>query len=139
MSSPARRAGWVSITWAPGRSPTWEIRLPPLDEQRRIVETINSYFTRLDDVVATLERVRRNLKRYRASILKAAVEGRLVPTEATLAGAEGRDYQPATVLLGIGFSQRTAAAVGGDRAGEDEGGGEDAEERHVEGEVPGAD
>ena len=77
----------------------WEVHLPPLDEQRRIVESVESYFTRLDNIAATLERVRRNLKRYRASILKAAVEGRLVPTEAELARAEGRDYEPASVLL----------------------------------------
>ena len=77
----------------------WLVHLPPPEEQRRIVETVDSYFTRLDDVTATLERVRRNLKRYRASILKAAVEGRLVPTEAALALAEGRDYEPASVLL----------------------------------------
>ena len=77
----------------------WQIYLPPVDEQRRIVETVNSYFTRLDGVAATLERVRRKLKRYRSSILKAAVEGRLVPTEAELARAEGRDYEPASVLL----------------------------------------
>ncbi len=73
--------------------------LAPIPEQRRIVEAIESYFTRLDDAVATLERVQRNLKRYRASVLKAAVEGRLVPTEAELARAEGRDYEPASVLL----------------------------------------
>jgi type I restriction enzyme S subunit len=77
----------------------WEVSLPPLPEQHRIVEAIESYFTRLDDAVATLERVQRNLKRYRASVLKAAVEGRLVPTEAELARAEGRDYEPASVLL----------------------------------------
>lgn len=77
----------------------FEIELPPSGEQRRIVETIESYFTRLDDAVATLERVQRNLKRYRASVLKAAVEGRLVPTEAELARAEGRDFEPASVLL----------------------------------------
>ena len=77
----------------------WEIHLPPRDEQQRIVETVDSYFTRLDDVTATLERVRRNLKRYRASILKVAVEGRLVPTEAEIARAERRDYEPASVLL----------------------------------------
>ena len=77
----------------------WEVHLPPPDEQRRIVETVGSYFTRLDHVTATLERVQRNLKRYRASILKAAVEGRLVPTEAELARAESRDYEPASVLL----------------------------------------
>lgn len=71
----------------------------PLPEQRRIVDAIESYFTRLDDAVATLERVQQNLKRYRASVLKAAVEGRLVPTEAELARTEGRDYEPASVLL----------------------------------------
>jgi type I restriction enzyme, S subunit len=73
--------------------------LAPLPEQQRIVEAIESYLTRLDDAVATLERVQRNLKRYRASVLKAAVEGRLVPPEAELARAEGRSYEPASVLL----------------------------------------
>lgn len=76
-----------------------EMPLAPFPEQHRIVAAIESYFTRLDDAVATLERVQRNLKRYRASVLKAAVEGRLVPTEAELARAEGRSYEPASVLL----------------------------------------
>jgi len=76
-----------------------ELPVPPLPEQRRIVDAIESYFSRLDDAVVTLERAQRNLRRYRASVLKAAVEGRLVPTEAELARAEGRDYEPATVLL----------------------------------------
>lgn len=73
--------------------------VPPRSEQQRIVEAIESYYTRLDDALATLERVQRNLKRYRASVLKAAVEGRLVPTEAELARAEGRSYEPASTLL----------------------------------------
>ncbi|HYC90463.1 MAG TPA: restriction endonuclease subunit S [Thermoanaerobaculia bacterium] len=72
--------------------------LAPVPEQHRIVEAIESYFTRLDHAVATLERVQRNLKSYRASVLKAAVEGRLVPTEAELGRAEGRHYDPATGL-----------------------------------------
>jgi predicted GIY-YIG superfamily endonuclease len=62
-----------------------------LAEQRCIVEAIESYLTRLDNAVALLERVEQNLKRYRASVLKAAVEGRLVPTEAELARREGRN------------------------------------------------
>lgn len=73
--------------------------LPPKPEQAKLADAIESYFTRLDDVVATLERVRRNLKRYRASVLQAAVEGRLVPSEAELASAEGRNYEHASVLL----------------------------------------
>jgi len=64
--------------------------------------------SRLDDAVATLEQVQRNLKRYRASVLKAAVEGRLVPTEAKLARKEGRDYEPADVLLARILEERKA-------------------------------
>lgn len=73
--------------------------LPPREEQRRLVAEVDSYFTRLDDAEAMLERVQRSLKRYRTSVLQAAVEGRLVQTEAELARAEGRDYEPASVLL----------------------------------------
>ncbi len=76
-----------------------EIPLFPLPEQHRIVEAIENYFSRLDKAVEALERVKANLKRYRASVLKSAVEGQLVPTEAELAKAEGRDYEPASVLL----------------------------------------
>jgi type I restriction enzyme S subunit len=52
-----------------------------------------------DSAITALERVQRNLKRYRAAVLQAAVEGRLVPTEAELARAEGRTYEPASELL----------------------------------------
>lgn len=77
------------------------MRLPmaPLPEQKTIVAAIDSHFSRLDAATAALERVQRNLERYRASVLKAAVEGRLVPTEAELARKEGRSYEPASVLL----------------------------------------
>jgi type I restriction enzyme S subunit len=60
------------------------IPLPDPDEQRRIVAEIEKQFTRLDAGVAALRRVQANLKRYRAAVLKAACEGRLVPTEAEL-------------------------------------------------------
>ena len=60
------------------------IPVPPLPEQRRIVAEIEKQFTRLEAGVAALRRVHANLKRYRAAVLKAACEGRLVPTEAEL-------------------------------------------------------
>ena len=63
----------------------FQIPLPPLPEQRRIVAEIEKQFTRLEAGVAALRRVQANLKRYRAAVLKAACEGRLVPTEAALA------------------------------------------------------
>lgn len=71
----------------------------PREEQTRIVGVTEAYLTRLDAAVAGLERAQANLKRYRASVLQSAVEGRLVPTEAELAREEGRDYEPAEVLL----------------------------------------
>jgi type I restriction enzyme, S subunit len=67
-----------------------EIPLPPLPEQRRIVAEIELQFTRLDAGVAALRRTQANLKRYRAAVLKAACEGRLVPTEAELARENAR-------------------------------------------------
>jgi type I restriction enzyme, S subunit len=62
----------------------------PRKQQDRIVERIESQLTRLDAGAAALKRVQANLKRYRAAVLKAACEGRLVPTEAALARREGR-------------------------------------------------
>jgi len=75
------------------------IPLPPLPEQRRIVTKLEELFTRLDAGVSELKKTQAQLKRYRQSVLKAACEGKLVPTEAELANAEGRDYEPAEVLL----------------------------------------
>ena len=73
--------------------------LAPLPEQHRIVAEIEKQLTGLDASVGALRRARANLKRYRASVLKAACEGKLVPTEAELAQVEGRDYESGTALL----------------------------------------
>jgi len=75
------------------------IPVPPLDEQRRIVVEIEKQFTRLDAGLASLRRVQNTLKRYRASVLKAACEGRLVSTEAELARRDNRSYQTGEQLL----------------------------------------
>jgi type I restriction enzyme S subunit len=55
----------------------FRIKIPPLPEQHRIVEKIEELFSDLDAGVASLERAKANLERYRASVLKSAVEGRL--------------------------------------------------------------
>jgi type I restriction enzyme S subunit len=49
--------------------------VPPANEQIHISDAIDELFSDLDAGVAALERVREKLKLYRASILKAAVEG----------------------------------------------------------------
>ena len=84
------------------------IPLPPLAEQGRIVAEVERLFTRLDASVASLERARANLRRYRASVLKSACEGSLVPTEASLAREEGRDYEAGGVLLERALLERRA-------------------------------
>jgi type I restriction enzyme S subunit len=66
------------------------IPVPPLDEQERTVAEIEKQFTRLDAGVASLKR---------ASVLKAACEGRLVRTQAELARKENRSYETGEQLL----------------------------------------
>jgi type I restriction enzyme S subunit len=53
------------------------VLVPPLAEQERIADRIDELFTDLSAGVAALERVKRNLSRYRAAVLHAAVTGRL--------------------------------------------------------------
>jgi type I restriction enzyme S subunit len=83
-----------------------DLPVPPVQEQRRIVDAIDSHLTRLDDAVASLERVHEMLRTYRASVLKVAVEGRLVPTEAAIARREKRAYEPADALLARILTER---------------------------------
>ena len=54
-----------------------EMPLPPLPEQRRIVEKIEMLFTQLDKGEEAVRQVQALLKRYRQSVLKAAVTGAL--------------------------------------------------------------
>lgn len=92
-------SGTTRLKLTKGKLCTIPLVVPPLDEQHRIVEALESYLSRLDAAVESLERVQRNLKRYRASVLQTAIEGRLVETEAELARQEGRDYEHARILL----------------------------------------
>lgn len=85
-----------------------EIPLPPLARQREVVAELEKQFSRLDEAVANLQRVKANLKRYKASVLKAAVEGRLVETEATQAHREGRTYETGEQLLQRILEERRA-------------------------------
>lgn len=88
------------------------IHVPDLDVQRGIVAEIEKQFSRLDEAVANLQRVKANLKRYKASILKAAVEGRLVETEASIAQREGRTYETGEQLLQRILEERRAKWAG---------------------------
>lgn len=54
-----------------------EIPLPDLDEQRRILAELEKQFSRLDEAVANLKRVKTSLRRYKAAVLADALEGTL--------------------------------------------------------------
>nr|WP_255572534.1 MULTISPECIES: restriction endonuclease subunit S [Acidovorax] len=88
------------------------IPVPRLAAQDQIVAELEKQFSRLDEAVANLQRVKANLKRYKASVLKAAVEGRLVETEATLAHREGRTYETGEQLLQRILEERRAKWTG---------------------------
>jgi type I restriction enzyme S subunit len=70
------------------------IPVPPLSEQRRIVAKIEELFSELEAGVADLKWAKKQLQRYRQSVLQAAVEGRL-----TKAWREERDTESADKLL----------------------------------------
>lgn len=71
------------------------IPIAPLEVQRRIVAEIEKQFSRLDEGVASLKRVKANLKRYKAAVLKAAVEGKLTEEWRK----QNPDVEPASKLI----------------------------------------
>jgi type I restriction enzyme S subunit len=73
--------------------------LPPLEEQKEIVRTIE-HLLRLSEIVqARLASANKHGVRLTQSLLAKAFRGELVPTEAEMARREGRYYEPAPVLL----------------------------------------
>ncbi|WP_437646667.1 restriction endonuclease subunit S [Sorangium sp. So ce362] len=96
-----RKAKTTAGIWKLSQEDVTSVRIgvPPLNEQRSVVAAVEQHLSDVDAGVASLERVLAKVKRYRAAVLKAACEGRLVPTEAELAKKEGREYEPGDVLL----------------------------------------
>ena len=74
---------------------SFSIPVAPPEDQRRIVAEIEKQFSRLDEAVTSLKRVKANLKRYKAAVLKAAVEGKLTEEWRQ----QNPDVEPASKLL----------------------------------------
>ncbi len=66
-----------------------EIPVPDLDEQRRIVAELEKQFSRLDEAVANLKRVKANLKRYEDARLAMQRNGGLSVERAALVADGG--------------------------------------------------
>ncbi len=83
----------------------FEVWLPPtIEDQKRIVAEIEIQFSRLDEAVASLKRIQANLKRYKAAVLKAAVEGKLTEQWRK----DHPDVEPADQLLKRILAERRA-------------------------------
>jgi type I restriction enzyme S subunit len=77
---------------------------PAIDIQRKIVVQLDKQTSRLDEAVASLKRIQANLKRYKAAVLKAAVEGKLTEQWRK----DHPDVEPAAQLLKRILAERRA-------------------------------
>ncbi|GFO81821.1 MAG: type I restriction enzyme EcoEI specificity protein [Methyloceanibacter sp.] len=97
MYARSRGTGMVHIV--KGDFDATMVPLPPLAEQERIADRIDELFTDLSAGVAALERVKRNLSRYRAAVLHAAVTGRLV-TSTSVDWTHEAKWKPLGTIIG---------------------------------------
>lgn len=82
--------------------------LPPLAEQERIVTKLEELFSRLDAGVDTLKRTQKLLRRYRQSVLRAAVTGELTWEWREKNQVENPDSETAKQLLERILAERRA-------------------------------
>jgi type I restriction enzyme S subunit len=75
------------------------IPLPPLPEQNEIIHRVEALFAFADRIEQRVAAGRDKADRLTQAILAKAFRGELVPIEAELARSEGREYEPAGVLL----------------------------------------
>lgn len=76
-----------------------QVALPPLAEQYEIVRRVEALLKLADAIEARVVVATKRAEKMTQAILAKAFRGELAPTEAELARREGRDYEPASVLL----------------------------------------
>jgi type I restriction enzyme, S subunit len=75
------------------------VALPPLEEQQEIVRQTARFFALADTIEHRFQTAARRTDTLPQTVLSKAFSGELVPTEAELARAEGREYETAGALL----------------------------------------
>jgi type I restriction enzyme, S subunit len=75
------------------------VALPPVDEQCEIVRRVEALLRVADLIGQAVAQGTVRTQGITQAVLAKAFRGELVPTEAELARHEGRDYEPASVLL----------------------------------------
>jgi len=92
----------------------FEIPVAPLDQQKRIVAEIEKQFSRLDEAVANLKRVKAHLRRYKAAVLKGASKAASSKPKPNTPAAKAAATKPANNSCNA--SSKPAAACGKARA-----------------------
>ena len=100
-----------------GQTGNWCHLLPvaPLVEQHEIVGRVAALFKLADAIEGRVASATARAEKLTQAILARAFRGELVPTEAELARAEGRDYEPASVLLARIRAERSSGDPRGKR------------------------
>lgn len=75
------------------------VMLPPLAEQHEIVRRVEALFAVADQIDARFQKAQAQVDKLTQAVLAKAFRGELVPTEHELAQREGREYEPAALLL----------------------------------------
>jgi type I restriction enzyme S subunit len=82
------------------------VPLPPLKEQEEIVRRLEMLLGLASSIEESAESSVGQIERLSGSILAKAFRSEIVSTESELAQLEGRDYEPASVLLEHILSER---------------------------------
>jgi type I restriction enzyme S subunit len=98
----------VSVT----KQVEFQLLIPPLTEQQEIVRRVAALFKLADAIERRVAAATARVEKLTQAILAKAFRGELVPTEAELARREGRDYEPASVLLERIRAERNGASDG---------------------------
>ncbi len=88
------------------------IPVPSRDEQDEIVNRVHALFALTGEIEQRVKSATTRADGLTQAILAKAFNGDLVPTEAELARREGRDYEPASVLLERIQAERTTQTPG---------------------------
>jgi len=86
-----------------------QVAVPPIREQNEIVRRVEALFKLADAIEKRVAAATLRAGKLTQAILAKAFRGELVTTEAKLARREGREYEPASVLLERIKAERAAA------------------------------
>jgi len=89
--------------------------VPPTAEQKEIVRRVGALFALASAIENRVGAATARAQRIPQAILSKAFSGGLVPSEAELAWAEGREYEPASVVLERIRAEHTDSLTGGHR------------------------